>query len=298
MKEKALVILAAGMGSRFGGLKQIEPVGPNNEFITDYSIYSALKYGFNKIIFIIKEENYDIFKTTIGNRIEKKVKVEYVFQKNEDILDEIKIPLSRVKPLGTAHALYAARDKINGNFAIITSDDFYGDDAFRVLSNSLDEENVYTIIGYPLSETLSQNGAVKRGVVIENNNKVERIIESSCEIKEDKVFCKPLDSNIEEFYVEKNNPCSMLMNGFTPQIFQSIKDLMLKEYKNHENEMDTYEFLLPDVIDYEIKNKKSVQVVKTTSKWMGITYHDDLDKLKEFIKEEIDKGIYPENLWE
>jgi len=134
MKEKTLVILAAGMGSRFGGMKQIEPVGPNGEFIIDYSIYSAIRYGFNKIVFVIKEENYDVFKETIGSRVEDKVKVEYAFQRLEDIPLGFVVPEGRRKPWGTAHAVYAARDYINGNFGIITADDFYGDDAFRVLA--------------------------------------------------------------------------------------------------------------------------------------------------------------------
>ena len=134
MENKALVILAAGMGSRFGGMKQIEPVGPNGEFIIDYSIYSAIRYGFNKVIFVIKEENYEVFKETIGSRIESKIQVEYAFQKLEDIPEGFVVPEDRKKPWGTAHAVYAAREYIDGKFAVITADDFYGDDAFKVLS--------------------------------------------------------------------------------------------------------------------------------------------------------------------
>ena len=178
MEEKTLVILAAGMGSRFGGMKQIEPVGPNGEFIIDYSIYSAIRYGFNKIVFIIKEENYDVFKETIGSRIEDKIKVEYAFQKLEDIPEGFTVPEGRKKPWGTAHAVYAVRDFINGNFGVITADDFYGDDAFKVLSDNLDT-NDYIIPGYKLGDTLSVNGAVKRGVILHDNGIVKSIVECS-----------------------------------------------------------------------------------------------------------------------
>ena len=131
-KDLTLLVLAAGMGSRFGGLKQIEPVGPNGEFIIDYSIYDALKAGFNKVVFVIKEENYETFKETIGKRIEGKIKVEYVFQKMSDVPEDVNIPKERVKPLGTAHAIYCARKVINENFAIINADDFYGKKSFQV----------------------------------------------------------------------------------------------------------------------------------------------------------------------
>ena len=297
MKEKTLVILAAGMGSRFGGLKQIEVVGPNGEFIIDYSIYSAIKYGFNKVVFIIKEENESIFKETIGNRISKHIKVEYAYQKNDDVVDGVSIPENRVKPLGTAHAIYCARKYINGNFGVITSDDFYGDDAFRVLSESIDNTDDYVIVGYPIKTTLSENGSVKRAIIMEENNRVVDIIESSCIIDGDKVKCTPLDTSIDEFYVDYDHPCSMLMNGFTKNVLNTIETSMLDDFKKHIDELDTYELLLPDIISKDIKNGQNIKVVTTTSTWMGMTYKDDLDKLKEFILNNIKDGIYPDNLW-
>ena len=297
MNEKTLVILAAGMGSRFGGLKQIEPVGPNGEFIIDYSIYSAIKYGFNKIVFIIKEEIEKVFKETIGNRIQNYVNVEYAYQKNDDVVEGVIIPSTRVKPLGTAHAIYCARNNINGNFGVITSDDFYGDDAFRVLSQSIDNTNDYVIVGYPIKSTLSDNGSVKRGIIIEEDNKVVDIIESSCVIEGDKVKCTPLDTTKEEFYVDNNHPCSMLMNGFTTNIIRTIEQTMLDEYNKHLDDIDNFEILLPDIMSKDIKNGQNIKVVTTTSTWMGVTYKEDLDKLKSFINKSIDDGIYPSNLW-
>ena len=171
-KDLTLLIMAAGMGSRFGGLKQIEPFGPNGEFIIDYSIYDAIKAGFNKIVFIIKEENYAIFRETVGKRIEDKVKVEYVFQKLENIPKEFILPKDRVKPLGTAHAILASKNVIKENFAVINSDDFYGRDAFNVIANFLrnNDYNTYGLVGYKVINTLTENGSVKRGVCKTKDN--------------------------------------------------------------------------------------------------------------------------------
>lgn len=297
MKEKTLVILAAGMGSRFGGMKQIEPVGPNGEFIIDYSIYSAIRYGFNKIIFVIKEENYDIFKETIGSRVEDKVKVEYAFQRLEDIPLGFVVPEGRRKPWGTAHAVYAARDYINGNFGIITADDFYGDDAFRVLALGIDDTNDYIIPGYAISDTLSENGAVKRGVIVHENGIVKSVTESSCILDGEKVKCTLLDESKEEFYVEKDHPVSMLMNGFTKDILDTIGNDMHDAFANNQDHLLDYEMLLPDIMDEDIKNGKTIRVVNTTAHWMGMTYKEDKQALEEFIRSEIASGVYPEYLW-
>lgn len=297
MKEKTLVILAAGMGSRFGGMKQIEPVGPNGEFIIDYSIYSAIKYGFKKVVFVIKEENYDVFKETIGARVENKVNVEYAFQKLEDIPVGFNVPEGRKKPWGTAHAIYAAREYIGGNFGVITADDFYGDDAFKQLSDSLDEENNYSIIGYKVGDTLSDVGAVKRGVVLHHDGIVENIIESSCILSGDMVECTPLDTSKEKFMVEKNHPVSMLMNGFTKEILTTIGNDMEEEFKNNQDHLLDYEMLLPDIMDEEIKKGKIIKVINTDAKWIGMTYKEDCEILKQFVLKEIENGTYPENLW-
>ena len=297
MKEKTLVILAAGMGSRFGGMKQIEPVGPNGEFIIDYSIYSAIRYGFNKIVFVIKEENHEVFKETIGARVENKVKVEYAFQRLEDIPDGFNVPEGRKKPWGTAHAVYAAREFINGNFGIITADDFYGDDAFRVLAEGIENTSEYIIPGYAIADTLSDNGAVKRGVIVHEKGIVKSVTESSCILDGDRVKCTPLDSSKEEFYVEKNHPVSMLMNGFTPEILDTIGNEMCVVFANNQDNLLDYEMLLPDIMDEDIENGKTIRVVDTTAHWMGMTYKEDKEDLEEFIRSEIAKGIYPENLW-
>lgn len=296
MKDKTLVILAAGMGSRFGGMKQTYPVGPNEEFIMDYSIYSAIKYGFTKVVFVIREEYLDLFKSTIGARLEGKVKVDYAFQKLDIIPEGFTVPEGRVKPWGTAHAIYCAKDKIEGNFGVITADDFYGDIAFKDLSNALDSDN-YSVIGYHIADTLSVNGAVKRGVVKSKNGIINEIIESSCVLEGDKVKCTPLDESKETFYVDKDNSVSMLMNGFTYEIITKIENVMKDEFEHNKDNLDTYEMLLPDIMDESIHEGKIINDIPTNSIWVGMTYKEDAEYLSKFIEKEIEKGTYPANLW-
>ena len=296
MKDKTLVILAAGMGSRFGGMKQTYPVGPNEEFIMDYSIYSAIKYGFTKVVFVIREEYLDLFKSTIGARLEGKVKVDYAFQKLDIIPEGFTVPEGRVKPWGTAHAIYCAKDKIEGNFGVITADDFYGDIAFKDLSNALDSDN-YSVIGYHIADTLSVNGAVKRGVVKSQNGIINEIIESSCVLEGDKVKCTPLDTSKETFYVDKDNSVSMLMNGFTYEIITKIENVMKDEFEHNKDNLDTYEMLLPDIMDESIHEGKIINDIPTNSIWVGMTYKEDAEYLSKFIQKEIEKGTYPNNLW-
>lgn len=294
--EKTLVVLAAGMGSRFGGMKQTYPVGPNDEFIMDYSVYSAIKYGFTKVVFIIREEYLDLFKSTIGKRLEGKVKVGYAFQKLEDIPEGFEVPEGRVKPWGTAHAIYCARNEIEGNFGVITADDFYGDKAFEDLSKALDSDN-YSVIGYHLADTLSENGAVKRGVIKSENGIIKEIVESSCVLDGDKVRCTPLDKNKEEFVVDKNTSCSMLMNGFTMDMITKIGNVMKEDFEKHRDNLMDYEMLLPDIMDDSIKEGKTILDIPTDSIWVGMTYKEDAEYLKEHIEKEIEKGVYPAKLW-
>ena len=297
MKEKTLVVLAAGMGSRFGGLKQITPIGPSGEYIIDYSIYSAIKYGFNKVIFISKKENLNVFESTIGSRISKHIKVEYAFQELNDLPEGIVIPESRVKPLGTAHAIYAARNLINDNFAVITSDDFYGDNAFKVLSEHLDNSNNTCVVGYKIGDTLSTNGSVKRGIIISNNNVVEAVIESSCIKEENQVICTPLNKSIDSFKVSLDQPVSMLMNVFNKDILNLIEKTIKEELTNPNNNLLDYEVLLPDVMDKSIKLGNQIDLVTTDSKWMGMTYKTDEELVKNYINKQIEDGVYPYSLW-
>lgn len=303
-KDKTLLIMAAGMGSRFGGLKQIEPLGPNKEFIIDYSIYDAKKYGFNKVVFVIKEENYKIFKETIGNRVEKHIKTEYVFQdfKNvpEKYFNDIK---NRVKPLGTAHAVLCAKDVIDEPFVVINADDFYGSEAFEIASKTLDNLKVTTpfefaMIGYKVVNTITENGAVKRGVCkLDSNNNLESITECSIIEKNNKIIATPLENNTS-YEISKEEIVSMNLLLFTPSIFEFIEKEFINFLEKNKSDLSKCEFFIPDVMFKSIKEKHStVRVYKTKSKWYGITYKEDLDLVKNAIKELVDKNVYPNNLW-
>lgn len=290
-----LVIMAAGMGSRYGGLKQIESVGPNGEFIIDYSIYDAIKAGFTKVVFIIKEENYEIFRSTIGKRIENYIKVEYVFQNNDNV--SISIPKDRTKPLGTAHAVLCCKNVINENFAIINADDFYGRDAYFKISNFIKNnkiDNEFAVIGYNILETITDNGSVKRGICNIKNNYLVSLDESIISRDGDKLFAKTLLGN-NEIHVDKNTIISMNMFGFTPKIFDLFED----GFNDFLNNVDvTNEYLVPIEINKYIKKKLiNVSVINTTSIWYGITYKDDLNLIRGEINRLINDGVYPKNLW-
>lgn len=293
-----LLIMAAGMGSRFGGLKQIEPVGPNGEFIIDYSVYDAKKAGFDKVVFIIKEENYELFKETIGKRVEPHMEVDYVFQKMEDIPEFVNIPETRVKPWGTAQAIYEAKDKITGPFLVINADDFYGRDSYFVARDFLqsDVEDKYSTIGYKAKNTMTKNGSVKRGVIKEDNGNLLSITESKLEYVGDKIIAKSLETG-NEFEVDKEDLVSMNMLTFDPSIFPFIKKRMDIFFKENENNLDSCEFLIPIEMERAIEEGKKVKVLNTNANWYGITYREDLEEVKNAINEMIERGDYPYNLW-
>ena len=294
-----LVIMAAGMGSRFGGLKQIEPVHKNGEFIIDYSIYDAVRYGFDKVVFIIKEENYEVFKETIGNRISDKIKVEYVFQKNDNVPFEV--PSGRVKPFGTAHAILCCKDVIKDNFLVINSDDFYGRDAFRVASEYLKSEhksNEFGMVGYIVSNTLTENGSVKRGVCELKDGYITNLVESSVEKVNDKIIASPLDGR-DSFEVNDDTLVSMNMFMFTPKIFELLESDFLEFYKNNVNNLLKCGYLIPEVVCNNIKKDKiTFKAFKTTSKWMGVTYKEDKEVVVEGINSLVEGGEYPDKLWQ
>lgn len=297
-----LLIMAAGMGSRFGGLKQIEPFGPNGEFLIDYSIYDALQAGFNKVVFIIKEENYALFKETVGKRIEDKIKVEYVFQKQDSIPSWVKIPSSRVKPWGTAHAILIAQDKIKEPFAVINADDFYGRDAFHVIANFLKNHHTstkenYALVGYKVENTLTENGSVKRGICEINDNKLVKLTESSIIKENNTIIATPLDES-PSFTVTSHTLVSMNMLGFYPSIFTYIEKNMNQFFQENEKDLEKCEFLIPDILTQAIKeNYREVYVLPTTAKWIGVTYKEDKESVLNSLNKLMESGEYPHNLW-
>lgn len=299
--KKTLLILAAGMGSRFGGLKQIEGVGPNNEFIIDYSIYDAIKAGFNKIVFIIKEENYEIFKETIGKRVEPHIETEYVFQKNDNLPEEYKELLkNREKPLGTAHAILCARDKINEPFAIINADDFYGYDAYEKAIQFLENPSTshYGMVEYRLGNTLTPNGSAKRGVCeVDEKGELIKLTESSVTLNGDTVDVHPLEGKAA-FRTSKDTIASMNFLLFTPDLFQILEDRFPDFLNQNKDNLDSCEYLIPIVLNELVEEgKKQVNVIETTSVWYGITYKEDKDLVTNAIKKLVEMGVYPQNLW-
>ncbi len=293
-----VLIMAAGMGSRFGGLKQIEPLGPNGEFIIDYSVFDAIKTGFSKVVFVIKEENYSIFKETIGKRIEPYIDVEYVFQKLDDVFESVKIPKDRVKPWGTAHAVYCARNNITEDFLVINADDFYGRDAFLVAKKFLEENstNKISIIGYKAENTMTENGSVKRGIIKLNNGNLKSITESKIEYVLGKIQATSLESN-EEIEVKPSDLVSMNMITFDTAIFDYIKEKMAIFFEKNKDNLSTCEFLIPTILDDMVKEGKNISVLRTDATWYGVTYKEDTDKVRKALNRLVLEGYYPNNLW-
>ncbi len=302
-KDITLVILAAGMGSRFGGLKQIEPMGPNGEFIIDYSVYDAIAAGFTKIVFLIKEENYEIFKETIGSRVEPHIKVEYCFQKNDNLPEGIEIPVEREKPLGTAHAILCCDSCVKEPFMMINADDFYGRDAYMVGANFLknitaSEVEQYGLVGYYVKNTTTENGSVKRGVCEIKDGMLTKITESSIMKEDGEYIAKPLDGSCE-FIVSPDDTVSMNMLLFTPSIFDFIREKFPEFLNANKDNLEKCEFLIPDVLFKAIKeNFATCKVLETTATWYGVTYKEDTAQVKEALKTLVKNKEYPNNLWQ
>ena len=298
--KTTLVVLAAGMGSRYGGLKQMDPLGPNGEAILEFSAYDAIQAGFDKIVFIIKKEMEKDFKELIGNKIAKKVEVEYVFQGIDSILPKgFEVPEGRTKPWGTGHALLCCKDIIKEPFAIINADDFYGRESYKILHDYLVNENNkdYCLIGYVLENTLTDNGSVTRGVCQSKDGLLTEVKECA-KIEKHDCGVQYLE-NDQWVDVDAKSLVSMNMWGFFPDYVEKI-DTKWNEFLNKsvpENPMKS-EFLIPIVTDALIKEgNANVKLLSSNEKWFGVTYQEDKPGVKAGIKALKDKGLYPEDLW-
>ena len=294
-----LVVMAAGMGSRFGGLKQIEPIDADNNFIIDYSIYDAVRAGFNRVIFIIKEENYDIFKSTIGNRLSKIVDVEYVFQKIDDVPKNTVIPQNRVKPWGTAHAINAVRGVVSNRFAVINADDFYGFESFKIIADYLksNPDNEFANVGYYVKNTLSTTGSVKRGIMHSNGNGlVTDLVESCVEKRADgKIYATPINAETWQV-INENTPVSMNMFGFTRKLMERLEKDTVTFFA--QPNLEKVEFLMPEVVDNMVKaGEVELKLLSTPAKWYGITYKEDLADFQKAIAKMKEEGMYPKHLY-
>ena len=298
-----LVIMAAGLGSRYGGLKQLEPIDDHGNFIIDYSIYDAIRCGFDKVVFIIKEENFEIFRNTIGKRIEDKIETVYVFQDNDNIPLEFNVPADRIKPFGTGHAVLCTKGVVHSNFAVINADDFYGYEAFKAAAEFLKEnhaQNVFALIGYKAINTFCGDGAVKRGVCSVADNRLTNIVESQLTKNADgTIFAQPIDdSGKKPFDISPDTIVSMNLFAFTPKFLDYLDTYFLEFLNKNKDDLSKVEFFLPTVVTKLIEEEKvSVDVINTDAKWFGITYKEDKDTVKNSIKELSNSGVYPKNLW-
>ena len=291
-----LVVMAAGMGSRFGGLKQLTPVGKNGELLIDYSIYDAIKNGVEKVVFVIRKEHLELFRDTIGKRVEKKIKVEYAFQEKNDLPIEIE-KIEREKPWGTGQAILSSRNYVDSPFIVINADDYYGQDAFQKLTTYLRENKdnqQYAMVAYQLENTLSKNGTVSRGICEVENDYLKSVTEKTKIGYINGVLINEEDGDI----INANELVSCNLFGFTPNIFKDATEYF-KIFLQDEDNLKQKEFYLPTIVQKSIEEGKAkVKVLRTTSKFYGMTYREDLEELKNNIQKLIQEGFYPENLWE
>ena len=288
-RDITLVVMAAGMGSRFGGLKQIEPIGKNGEILLDYSVYDAVKAGFTKVVFIIKHAIEADFKKAAGRRIEKMVKTEYVYQETDILPEGFTCPSDRTKPWGTAHAVLCCRDKVKEPFAVINADDYYGRTAFRKIADFLkSSKDDYCMVGFRLENTLTENGYVSRGICEIKDGFLSSVTERT-KISD----CKYTEDDGETWTaLSPDTVVSMNLWGFMPDIFNYAADGFVEFLRNRINEPKA-EYFLPSVVSELIESgKKRVKVLVAEDKWYGVTYKEDKKQVSDAINKLADEGLY------
>lgn len=297
-----LVVLAAGMGSRFGGLKQMEPMDDYGNFLLDYSVYDAKRAGFDSVIFIIKKDFFEAFRDSIGRRVEKIIKVEYAFQDLYDLPEGFKVPEGREKPWGTAHAILAARDLIKEDFIIINGDDFYGQDTYKVAFEYLKNlpqgtEGAYANVAFKVKNTMTENGAVKRGVAFsDDKHYLTKLVESNIEQVGDKIMASPLDG-AEPFEVQPDDLVSMNLFCFNVDLIRRLKEKFPLWLKDNVD-VPKSEFLIPTVVDELVhEGKATLKLLSTSSVWFGVTYKEDKPGVVKSLAELTEKGIYKKGLY-
>lgn len=305
MEKPVLVILAAGLGSRYGGLKQMDPVDPEGHKIIDFSVYDAIQAGFKKVVFIIKKENEEDFRKLVGDRMSKFIEVAYVYQELNNVPEGFVIPEGREKPWGTAHALFCCKDAVKEPFAVINADDFYGREGFKTLYDYLathtdDEKYRYAMVGYDLGNTLTENGSVARGCCTgDGNGFLATIVERTKIVKTETGAAYTEDG---ETYVPLplDTPVSMNMWGFTPSFLEELSKSIGSFFKNEvPNNPLKSECFLPFEVDKLLQaGKATVQMLSSKDKWFGVTYREDKPVVEKSIAQLKKDGVYPEKLWE
>ena len=296
-----LLVLAAGMGSRYGGLKQIDPVGPGGETLLDYSVYDAVRAGFDRVVFIVRGDMESDFRSAVGSKIEQQVPVEYCRQELEMVPGWFSIPPERQKPWGTGHAVLAARDAIGGNFAAVNADDFYGAGSYRKLAGHLRQASDsrrgdYGMVGFRLRETLSDHGTVARGVCRSRHGLLEQVVELT-RIARSGDRAVHTDPKGRARNLSGDELVSMNMWGFTPRIFDHLERAFARFLRERGGEDDA-EFMIPTLVnDLVAAGQAKVRVLRSSDSWFGVTYREDRDRVRNQIRELVRRGIYPERLW-
>ena len=300
-KDKTLVVLAGGLGSRFQGLKQVEPIDDHGNFIIDYSIYDARRAGFNKVVFVIKEENLEIFKSTIGNRIANFIDVDYAFQGMRDFVPENIDTSLRKKPFGTGHALLCAASKVKGDFTVINADDFYGREGLRQASQFFDDYPdplTYAVICYKAKNTLTDKGKVRRGICEIQDGYFINVVENNMERIDGKIFSTP-EGTQDTRQIDGNILVNMNLLCFRDNFFDILESQFELFLRDKQTDIEKDEFLLLNQMPYaSSKLGAKMKVFSTSSVWYGVTYREDKESVTQAIKTLIEEKAYPENLWQ
>jgi NDP-sugar pyrophosphorylase family protein len=293
MGDITLLIMAAGMGSRYGGLKQLDSVGPNKETIIDYSVYDAIRAGFDKVVFVIRKEFYNEFRSLITDKYLGKIKVEFAFQELENLPADFSCPEGRKKPWGTGHAILSAKDIIQEPFVAINGDDFYGLESFKVVADYYQNGgSEFSMVAFQLDNTLSDFGSVTRGLCTLKGNKLDTVIETGGLIMSEKGM-----RSDRSIHLNGKEPVSMNVWGFTPDLFGYLESMFIQFLKEEGDALKS-EYLIPSVVNNLIQtDKKSVHILHSSAKWFGVTYKEDKSYVMEEIKKLIKDGNYPKNLF-
>jgi len=298
MSKPTLLVLAAGMGSRYGGLKQIDPVGPNGETIIDYSIFDAMRAGFGKLVFVIRKDIEQQFREIVGSRFENRIAVEYVFQELDKLPAGFSIPAGRTKPWGTTHAILMAEGVVKEPFAAINADDFYGRNAYKVLEQHLiSGTSDYAMVGFTLKNTLSDFGSVARGVSRTDANNNLTSVQEMMKIERDGMGAKNTDGEGKITKLSGEEAVSMNFWGFTPALFPQLKAEFIKFLNKSGGELKSECYIPSTVNDLVLAGQAKVKVLRTPDSWFGVTYREDRPQVVASIRKLIERGDYPEKLW-
>ncbi len=299
--KPTLLVLAAGMGSRYGGLKQLDQVGPSGETIMDYSIFDAIRAGFGKVVFVIRKNIETAFKEALGDKFSHKIEVEYVFQELDNVPEGIQLPAERTKPWGTGHAMLVAVDAVNTPFAVINADDFYGYESYQAMADFLKQQNNesfdYCMVGYELQNTLSEFGHVSRGICQTDEKMLLQGITERTKIQKEDGVISFIDEKEQKHPIEATAIASMNLFGFTPSVFAYAQEMFKKFIEKNSQELKA-EFYIPSVANEMIHSGKAkMEVLKTPALWFGVTYKEDKEATMKQIQALVDKKVYPAKLW-